>query len=478
MGRYLFSLVLLLTTLLTESPKAYATETTAETVPHFENSHADDVADHQLSRQFLRQLRSTTPLRYDPILINYLENLSYRLAFHSAVNMPDLQLILIPDRRINAFAVAGGVIGVNEGLLLYAENESELAAVLAHELGHISQRHYARSQENSSKSTALYLGALLASIAIASVNTDAGFALGMSAQAALAQDQLAHSRQHEREADRVGMKTLVSAGFNPKAVPIFFSKMEKQARYVGLMPDFLLTHPITQERIADSTLRARQYTEKGSDNSLEYQLIRVRLLAIMNQKDGQQISALRQQLDDNPESQPARLSLTFALLDKGDYEAARTEITQLLAKYPQRIDYIIASADIDIADNKPAQALKTLQEALLLNPDNVSLGLYAARAATLNQQGKLSLMWLEPLSHTRPEDPIVWQALIEAYQQLKDGLGILRARAEYAFLLGQGEKALKDLEQASVLAKTNYPLLAKIEQRRADIQKIMAIEKN
>ena len=142
------------------------------------------------------------------------------------------------------------------------------------------------------------------------------------------------------------------------------------------------------------------------------------------------------------------------------------------------MDYIIASADIDLADNKPALALKTLQEALLLNPDSVSLSLYAARAATLNQQGKLSLVWLEPLSHSRPEDPIVWQALIEAYQQLKDGLGILRARAEYAFLLGQGEKALKDLEQASVLAKTNYPLLAKIEQRRADIQKIMAIEKN
>ena len=106
----------------------------------------------------------------------------------------------------------------------------------------------------------------------------------------------------------------------------------------------------------------------------------------------------------------------------------------------------------------------------------MSLSLYAARAATLNQQGKLSL-WLEPLSHSRPEDPIVWQALIEAYQQQQDGLGVLRARAEYEFLLGKGEKALKDLDQAVVMAKNNYSLMAKIEQRRADIQEIMAIEK-
>lgn len=467
----------LLAVLLVSTSKSHATEPTADNLPSFETSRADEIADHQLSRQFLRQLRGSTPLRYDPILINYLENLSYNLAFHSGINMPNLQLLLLPDRRINAFAVAGGVIGVNEGLLLYAENESELAAVLAHELGHISQHHYARSVENSSKTTFLYLGALLASIAIASVDSNAGLALGMSAQAAMAQDQLAHSREDEREADRVAMKTLVAAGFNPEAEPNFFSKMDKQARHVGLMPDFLLTHPITQERIADSTLRARQYHVKGIDNSLDYQLIRARLLAIMNQTESQQINAFRQQLHDNPNNQPARLSLTFALMDKNEFDAARTEIAVLLTKYPQRVDYIIASADIDIAENKPEFALKTLQQALLLNPDSVSLRLYAARAATLSQQGQLSLQWLEPLSHERPEDPMVWQAMMEAHQQQKDGIGVLRARAEFEFLLGQGEKALKDLEQAIVIAKNNYSLMAKIAQRRAAIQETMAMEK-
>ncbi len=469
--------VVLLVSLLSSVPNVYAAETTAADLPDFQHSRADELAEYQLGRQFLRQLRGTTPLLEDPLLINYLENISYRLSFNNTLISPDLQVILIPDRRINAFAVPGGVIGVNEGLLLYADNEAELAAVLAHELGHISQHHYERSQESGAHNTLIYLGAILASIALSSVNSDAGLALGMSTQAALAQQQLAYSRQQEREADRVGMQTLVASGFNPEAMANFFSKMDKQARQVGLMPEFLLTHPITQERIADSTLRARHYPDKGVYDSLDYQLIRVRLLAIMNQADSQQIPAFRQQLKDNPNNQAVRLSLALALMNKDQFSQARSETSTLLAKFPNKIDYLIASADIDIADSKPDQALKTLEQGLLVSPDSVALRLYAARAATLNQQAARSLTWLEPLTHQRPEDPIVWHAMMEAYQQQKDALGVLRTRAEYVFLLGQGEKALKDLEQAAELAKSNYPLAAKIDQRRSEMQAAIALEK-
>jgi predicted Zn-dependent protease len=111
----------------------------------------------------------------------------------------------------------------------------------------------------------LYLAALLASIALASVsNSDAGLALGLSTQAMMIDKQLGFSRLHEREADHIGMQTLVAAGFSPQAMADFFVKMDKQARVLGLMPEFLLTHPLSQERIADSTLRARQLPKRAS----------------------------------------------------------------------------------------------------------------------------------------------------------------------------------------------------------------------
>lgn len=468
----------LLAVLLLNPAISQANPAAGADLPDLASFSINDNAEHLLGRQFLRELRHTTPLREDPLLGHYLENLCYRLAFAGALTTPDLQVVLIPDRRINAFAVPGGVIGLNEGLLLYADHEAEVAAVLAHELAHINQHHYARSQEGSTQNSLLYLGAILASIALASAtNSDAGLALGMSTQAAMAQQQLSYSRQHEREADNIGMQTLVSAGFSAEAMPDFFSKMDKQARQVGLMPEFLLTHPITQDRIADSALRARAYHGQGSNNSLDYQLIRARLLAMINPEDRQTIAALRQRLHDNPDNVVDRLALAFALMNAGQYEQARAEVKVLLTAKPSQLDYVIASADIDLAANQPADALATLKQALLLSPDSAVLQLYAARAAILNQQAADALALLTPLLSQRAEDPVVWRTLMEAHQQLKDALGVLRSRAEYLFLSGQGETALKDLEQAEVLAQTNYPLAAKISQRRKEIQDVLALQK-
>lgn len=434
-------------------------------LPDFSTFSVNNAQEHAIGRQFLRELRATTPVLSDPLLNNYLENLGYKLAFAAHSQHQSLQLVLLPDRRINAFAVTGGVMGVNTGLLLHADNEAEVAAVLAHELAHLDQHHHARSGQEQSHDNMLYLAALLASIALGSVNSDAGLALGLSTQAVMVDKQLSYSRLHEREADHIGIQTLFDAGFNAQAMADFFTKMDKQARNLGLMPEFLLTHPLSQQRIADSTLRARQLPQTGELSSLDYQLIRTRLLAIINAKDAANISMLSKKIRDEPHHQATRLALAFALLDNEQYAAAREQIAWLRQQWPQRVDYVIAQADIELADHQAQRALTLLQQALLINPQSDALRFYAVRAAIKSQQYSLALTWLNALSYQRPEDPAVWSALVDVYQNQKDGLNLLRARAEYAFLLGDYDKAIKSLEQAKKLAPDNYPLLAKINLR-------------
>jgi predicted Zn-dependent protease len=410
MAHYLKSL-LLASLLVCQTPLAPAQESTNSSLPDFATFSTNATQEYAMGRQFLRELRASTPVLSDPLINFYLENLCYKLAFAAQSKHQQLQIVLLPDRNINAFAVMGGVIGINTGLLLYANNEAEVAAVLSHELAHIDQHHYARASQAQSSDNLVYLAAILASIALSSASgSDAGLALGLSTQAALVDKQLSYSRLHEREADHIGMQTLVAAGFNPQAMADFFSTMDKQARILGLMPEFLLTHPLSQERIANSTLRARQLPTTGMLNSLDYQLARVRLLAIVNPKDRATISALQQQLKDNPNNEVSRLALSFALLNQENYAAARQQIQLLRQQSPQRIDYIIAQADIDLAENHADAALKRLQEALLLNPNNQVLGFYAANAAIKKQQYALALTWLTPLSYERPEDPYVCKA--------------------------------------------------------------------
>lgn len=437
-----------------------------------------DQDERKLGEVFLRKLRAGSPVMDDPLLQAWAEDLGYRLAFHAGMPQPDLQIVLIPDRRINAFAVPGGIIGINAGLFLYADNESEFAAVLAHELAHVQQRHYARSVAASSQDQWLYLGALLASIALAAGSGgDAGMALGATAQAAMIQQQLAYSRLHEREADRIGMQTLTTAGYSPMAMPEFFGRLERESRQVGFMPEFLLTHPLTQERIADSLSRARTLPAGGQADSKAYRLARFRLMSLLSRDDEQTVGNWRRQLQDNPAAEEARFGLSLALKNQRQFEQARREMDVLLTAQPATVDYVVARADIELADNRPEQALQLLRQALTLTPDSTPLRLYAAHAAIQCLQGDLAIGWLEPLSRLRPMDPVVWELMSEAHLQRKDSIGVLRSRAEVRFLTGQGEKSLKDLEQSIRLAQGNYPLQAKLQERLNRMKEMLAEER-
>jgi predicted Zn-dependent protease len=431
--------------------------------------------EYRLGRTWIRKLRGSTPTLNDPVLQDYLERQSYRLAFNSPLQHPDLTLLIINSKQINAFAVPGGVIGVNAGLLLHAETESEFSSVLAHELGHLSQRHFARRLDDNQRNQWLYLGTLLASIAVAASGEGQGaYALGASAQAALIQNQLSYSRQHEQEADRIGMQTLVSAGLDPHAMPTFFQRMERQSRQVGAVPEFVLTHPLTQSRIADTFNRANQFPKKLGVDSLDYQLARTRMLVQFMEDTGSTSAHYRQQLKNestlNDRVRINRLGLTLSLLRERQFAQAREALAPLLADDPQRVDYIVAAVEIELADHRYQDAVALIDAARQLSPDNYPLLIQGARAYILNNEAAAIIEPLEAATRERSDDVHVWRLLMDAYHSTKNSLGVHRAKAEVLFLNGNEEKSLEQLKLAADETKGNYPLTAKIQKRMREIE--------
>lgn len=431
--------------------------------------------EYRLGRTWLRHLRGSTPAVSDPVVQDYLEHLCYRLAFHSPLQNPDLSLVIIPDKSINAFAVPGGVVGINVGLLLNAETEAETAGVVGHELGHLSQRHFARQLAAQKQNQWLYLASMLGTIALAAAGSgDGAYALGMGAQAAMVDKQLSYSRQYEQEADRIGMQTLVDAGMDPHAMPVFFQRLQRQSRMVGNIPEFVLTHPLTESRIADTMARANQYQEKLPQDSLDYQLVRVRLLANYMADSGRGVAFFQQQLNEleakTDRARVNRLGLALALNRDRQYDKARSALAPLLQENPLRVDYIAAAADIELAARQYDAAIKLLAPALSLNPDSYPLLVYYARARIAANQPEQVIEHLEAAARERSDDPQIWRLLVDAYTASKNTLGIYRSRAEVYFLHGDDTRALEQLQMAAKSVRDNYPLTAKIQKRMREIQ--------
>jgi predicted Zn-dependent protease len=429
----------------------------------------------RLGRAWMRQLRGSTGMVDDPIVQDYVEHLAYRLAFHSPLTNPDLVINLIDDTSINAFAVPGGVVGVNVGLIIYANSEAEMAAVLAHELGHLSQRHFARSLASQNRNQWLYLSALLASIIVAAkTNSDAGVAGIATTQAAAVQNELSFSRADEAEADRVGMQTLVDSGIDPHAMPEFFERLQRQSGESLSVPEFLQDHPVTEARIADTLNRANKYPQKLPEDSFDFEAMRQRILVRYTDESGNGVThyqqALRGVKTGTERYNVLQLGLALALTQNRQYAVARDAIKPLLAADPQRVDYLIAASDIDFAERKYADIVARLEKPLTLSPDNYPLLMYYARAQIANGHPQAVIDTLEAEARERPDDLAIWGLLVDAYIGSKNAIGVYRSQAEVYFMVGNDEKAIEQLRLAANQTRDNYPLNAKIQRRMREMQ--------
>lgn len=429
--------------------------------------------EYELGRAWLKMFRSQVRTVSDPLLQDYMEYLIYKLASNSPLKDRRLEVVVIDNPTINAFAVPGGVVGVHNGALLYADNEAQLASILGHELAHLSQRHFARGVEQQQQSMLPMMAGMLGALVLAATaRGDAGMAAMAATQAAAQQNQLRFSRENEQEADRVGMETLEKADYDPNAFASMFENMLAANRFAGRNPpEFLLTHPLTESRVSDARNRARDYPRKVYVDNLDYQLMRARVEVQLASSNSDALKKFKARLKDSTRNVEAdRYGMALAYLQAGRFAEAREQLGPLLQKDPRRLAYVVTDADIDIAAGDSERAVTKLQAQLRVNPGNYPLSMAYADALIKSNQPQLAETVLEELAKSRSTDPDVWYQLAETHGLAGNILGVHQARAEYFVLNGVLDKAEQQLNYALKLVKNDDITTAKINERIRQIK--------
>ena len=438
-------------------------------LPDFGEGNAVPLSqEYLMGRAWLMQFRRQAPILSDPQLQDYTERLIYDLAVTSQLRERRLEVVLVDNRTINAFAVPGGVVGVHNGLILAAGSEAQLASVLGHELAHLSQRHFSRSQENAQKSQKAALAGMLAGlVAVAAGGGDAGVAAIAGSQAAAQDASLRYSRQHEQEADRVGMQNLVAAGYDPYGAAQMFEVMQAESRRYGARPpEFLLTHPLTEKRIADARNRAGQYPRRLYEDSLEFHLMSARVEVSFIDQPATAVAHFRKKRKETRGSQAvaAQYGLILALTQNGEFAEARKLLKPMRDFRPADLTYALAEVEIDLQEGSFDEAIRKLRRGLEIMPGNHPVTIQLARTYFKAGQYSDADALLTAHAKLKPTNATLWYWLAEVQGLAGNQLGLHQSRAEYYFLNGAMPLALEQLDLARKLAKDNVTL-QRIERR-------------
>lgn len=289
--------------------------------------------ERELGLRIMREIRTDPSYLDDAEVAGYLTHLGNRLLLNSRESRPDqeFEFFAVKDPMINAFALPGGFMGFNTGLILTAQSESELAGVMAHEIAHVTQKHLARMIAGQRYSILTTLAAVALAVLASRTNQQAAQAVLIGSQARQIQSQLDFTRDHEKEADRIGLNILISAGLDPRGMSEFFERLQTAGRFrENGAPSYLRTHPITYERIADIDNRTHSLPYRQVADSLDFQLVRAKLRAAMG-TPGEAVeffdSALREKRYSSETVE--RYGLISALLRDRKFLRADKELMQL-----------------------------------------------------------------------------------------------------------------------------------------------------
>ncbi|MDH3638345.1 MAG: M48 family metalloprotease, partial [Gammaproteobacteria bacterium] len=411
----------------------------------------------------------------DPELKAYLSGLGQKLAAYSDSPDQAFQFYLIEHPALNAFAVPGGHISVHTGLILAAEDESELAAVLAHEIAHITQRHLPRMLDQAQSQSLPALAAVVAAILLGGPAATAALT---ATNAAMIEKQLSYSRSFEREADAIGIQALSRSGYDTRAMPRFFMRMEQWARIQeSNAPEFLRTHPLTTNRIAESQARAESYPAANRAPDSDFWHVRAKIRALYSERPEYVAQTFAANLRDGQfhDEMAERYGLGLALMIIGDYAAARREIGGLVTRDTGRLSYRIAQAEVEMAAGRHQQALIYFEAARELDPENPALNMYYANALLQTGRAAEARSLLRKSIRRDASEPRLHQMLARAEGDDGNALGAHQALAEYHYLRGDSNEALRQLHLAKRYTGDSQYAIASVDARITQIQREMSV---
>ena len=430
--------------------------------------------EYQIGRMIVRGLRDQDQILEDPEVTEYVRSLGYRLSSQAHDGSQRFNFFMVKDQTINAFALPGGFIGVNSGLLLETKNESELAGVLAHEIAHVTQRHIARSIAAQSRSSLVSTAAMLAAILVgaAAGGGDAAMAGVAAAQSLAIQQQISFTRANETEADRVGLGILANAGFDPQGMPAFFETMSRRAGSSELnIPEMLRTHPVTSNRIAETKERAAQLDVDPAPDSLSYALTRERLRVLATPAGQDPRAYYSAVISNEPDATSAQVyGQALAMMMAGEPAKAVPVFKRLRDADPTVLQYHTALGQAQLLAGQGDASLTTLKRARELFPRNVAVTIRYAESLMRLGDSKRAHEILLDLFNVVPPTPEQARLTALAANAAGDVADSYYYMSEYHLLSGDLPLAINQLQLALAVPKITDVQRARFEARLDEVQ--------
>lgn len=486
--RLLVAMLLSLAVVLVPVAPALAQGSTLPRIGDAAGTELSPATERRIGEAIMRGLRRDRAMIEAPELTEYLNRFAAQLTDTMPARGHRFEFFLLQDDTLNAFALPGGYIGVHSGLLLAASTESELASVLAHEIGHVTQRHVARMLASDQRSSVLSLAAVFLAMLAASSSPDAAAGLVALGSSVYEQQMLSFSRDAEREADRIGLEILREAGFSPNDMIAFFARMQQATRiYENGAPTYMRTHPLTSERMADIQNRLLNLRYRQRASSLDFNLVRERLQALGAVNDDM-LQALNTRLEARIRErtflsetatwyglalvaqQQRRWRDAQANLQKARDAATREDFS---ATHPM-FERLAASIALDAGRLESAASL--LESSLVQFPNAAGLLLLRIDLALKARRYEQAVTQIEARLGARAADPLLYERLARAYAGLgREGLSHWATGEQYS-LMGGFRSALEQFQLARKDRSIDFYRLSQIDARISEMRRAIEEE--